>query len=345
MNRRQVIGASAVVLCGAALLAVIKLERRSSASTEAEEGSTPTVVTVQTGRLQRANLHGYVDAFGSVMPAPAEGGQPPATSHVAPPAPGIVAKTYVTDGQHVEKGAPLFDLDARAAQVAVHYAEESVQRQEKLYADNNTSLRNLRDAEAQLATARAQLALLQITAPLSGTVTRVNVRPGEAVDLPTVLADITDLSRLAATAEIPSAEAGGLRPGQSVQVLTSPAVAATLTFISPTVDPANDTVLVRATLPPGGALRPGEPVRLRIVTAEHAGCLAAPAAGVVTDTDGRSVLAVVAGDQATQIPVKTGLREGGLVEVEGAGLKEGDTVVTVGAYGLPEKTKIHVVNP
>jgi multidrug efflux pump subunit AcrA (membrane-fusion protein) len=53
----------------------------------------------------------------------------------------------------------------------------------------------------------------------------------------------------------------------------------------------------------------------------------------------------VAGNQATQIPVKTGLREGGLVEVEGAGLKEGDTVVTVGAYGLPEKTKIHVVNP
>ena len=44
------------------------------------------------------------------------------------------------------------------------------------------------------------------------------------------------------------------------------------------------------------------------------------------------------------MPVQIGLRENGLVEVEAQELKEGDTVVTVGAYGLPEKTKIHVQN-
>ena len=32
-------------------------------------------------------------------------------------------------------------------------------------------------------------------------------------------------------------------------------------------------------------------------------------------------------------------------KIEGGGLKAGDSVVTVGAYGLPEKTKIKVVNP
>ena len=39
----------------------------------------------------------------------------------------------------------------------------------------------------------------------------------------------------------------------------------------------------------------------------------------------------------------TDLREDGWVEVAGTGLKEGASVVTVGAYGLPEKTKIRVL--
>jgi hypothetical protein len=44
------------------------------------------------------------------------------------------------------------------------------------------------------------------------------------------------------------------------------------------------------------------------------------------------------------MPVQTGLRENGLVEVEAPEIKAGDSVVTVGAYGLPEKTKIRMEN-
>jgi len=43
--------------------------------------------------------------------------------------------------------------------------------------------------------------------------------------------------------------------------------------------------------------------------------------------------------------VKTGLRDGTLVEIEGDGLSEGQSVVTVGAYGLPKETKVRVLNP
>jgi hypothetical protein len=64
----------------------------------------------------------------------------------------------------------------------------------------------------------------------------------------------------------------------------------------------------------------------------------------VTDENGNSVIALVKGDEATQLPVQTGLRENGLVEVSAHDLKAGDTVVTIGAYGLPEKTKITIQN-
>jgi hypothetical protein len=38
--------------------------------------------------------------------------------------------------------------------------------------------------------------------------------------------------------------------------------------------------------------------------------------------------------------VRTGVRENGWIEVAAPGLKAGDVVVSVGAYGLPATTKI-----
>ncbi|MGA9453109.1 MAG: efflux RND transporter periplasmic adaptor subunit, partial [Verrucomicrobiia bacterium] len=217
-------------------------------------------------------------------------------------------------------------------------AQAEAERQEKLFAQNNTSLKSLQDAEAQLAA-------LEIVAPLSGTVTRLAVKPGEAVDVNMPVAEVIDLTRLAVSADVPAVEAAALKIGEEVQVQSETLVTATLSFVSPAMDAKNGTVLTWALLPADSGLRPGQFVQLKIVTAVHTNCLAAPAESVVTDESGKSVIALVHGDEATQTPVQTGLRENGWVEVAGAGLKEGASVVTTGAYGLPEKTKINVVNP
>jgi membrane fusion protein (multidrug efflux system) len=52
---------------------------------------------------------------------------------------------------------------------------------------------------------------------------------------------------------------------------------------------------------------------------------------------------VAEGDKALEKEVKAGLREGDLVEVEGEGLREGMAIVTEGAYGLPNETKIKII--
>ena len=54
------------------------------------------------------------------------------------------------------------------------------------------------------------------------------------------------------------------------------------------------------------------------------------------------MIAVVNGDTASKMPVMTGIRDGNLVEVEAEGLRAGITVVTNGAYGLPDKSKIQL---
>jgi len=63
----------------------------------------------------------------------------------------------------------------------------------------------------------------------------------------------------------------------------------------------------------------------------------------VKDAEGVTVIALVQNDKAVQKPVKTGLRDGGLVEVEADGLQADMTVVTEGAYALPKETKVRVL--
>jgi Cu(I)/Ag(I) efflux system membrane fusion protein len=333
MNRKHIIAGIAVVLvAGLGVVALIK--SRGEASVSDENETTPTIVTVQTGALKLATLHRYVTGYSTVEPAPATAGQPAAGAQLAAPSAGVVAKVNILEGQHVEKGDVLMELNAGTA--TAESAAQEVERQKKLYAQENTSLKNLQAAEAQLA-------LLRVPAPLSGTVARVNVKPGQAVDLTTVVAEVMDLSRLAVSAEIPAAEAGDLKTGNPVEVLAAAPVTTALSFVSPNVAKDNGTVLVRAVLPADSGLRPGQFVPLRIVTAIHTNCLAAPDESVVTDETGKSTIALVEGDEATQKPVQIGLRENGWVEVEAPELKAGDIVVTVGAYGLPEKTKVQVI--
>jgi len=290
-------------------------------------------------------LRGYVNGFGSVAAAPADKGAPPASAGVASPVAGVVAEVTAWEGAPVRQGDLLFQLDSRVADVAVAFAQKTLDRQQELLRMRNTSQKAVQEAEQQLAAAKAQQDLLRIRAPLSGTVTRVNVRPGEAVDLTTVLAVITDLKRLVVAADIPAAEAGLLQAGQKVELQSDPPAESSVSFVSPGIQASNGTVAVRAPVPETSGLRAGQFAALRIVTVVHSNCLAAPAESIVRNAGGHEFVSVVTNDAATQVPVKTGLRENGLVEVEGPGLTEGQTVVTVGAYGLPEKTKIHIQNP
>ncbi|HZR18476.1 MAG TPA: efflux RND transporter periplasmic adaptor subunit, partial [Verrucomicrobiae bacterium] len=284
---------------------------------------------------KRMTLHQYLTGYGTVEPMPASQAGPPASASLAPAVAGVVARVNVVEGQHVDKGDLLVELNSGT--VTLDYARQEVERQKKLYAEHNTSERNLQNAEAQLA-------VLQMTSPLSGTAVHVNAKPGAAVDLTTVAVEVFDLNRLALRANLPAADAAELKSGQEVQVQTEPPVTATLSFISPAIDASNGTVMARASLPQNSALHPGQFVGLRVVIGIHTNCLAAPAESVVTDLNGTNVIALVNGTEATQTPVQVGYRENGWVEVSGSDLHEGQTVVTVGAYGLPQKTKIEMAH-
>jgi membrane fusion protein, multidrug efflux system len=326
-------------------------ERDKEAATEVE---------VQVGKVKRAILHEYVTAYGWIEPEPASAGKPAGAAQLVAAVPGLLAEVTCSEGQHVGKGAVLFKLDSRAADIAVEKAQKAAEfasmnfeRQKKILPSGGTSEKIMQDAEQQfdaarneLASAQTQQSLLRVEAPFSGVITRIFARPGEAVSPTTPLADLLDPSRLVASAQIAAAEISALKRGEPVEIRAetdAKPVAATLNYVSPEVDPKNGTVLVHVALPPNNGLYPGQFVTLRVATREKE-CLAAPAESVVRDEEDHSVIAVVNGDMATMKPVKAGLRDGALVEVEGAGIEPGTAVVTVGAYGLPKETKIRVAS-
>jgi RND family efflux transporter MFP subunit len=178
---------------------------------------------------------------------------------------------------------------------------------------------------------------------LAGTVVRINARLGQAVEPNAVLAEVIALNRLVVTAQVPSREAVQLRPGQTVEFGSGGATAGKLVVVGKDIDPRTDTVLIRASLPAGTGFQPGQFLNIRIVSEERRNVLAVPEESVVPGPEGGTVLMIVEGEKAAPKPVKVGLRDAGLAEVEGEGLKEGLVIVTTDAYNIAGETKIHII--
>ena len=358
MTKRQVI-TGLIILAVAAAAALILIKGLGSKGAGEEEGI-PTDVAVHVGKVVRATLHRYVTAYGTVEPEPPGEGRPAAGALISAPVAGILTDIRCVEGRPVERGAVLFRLDSRLAEVAVAKAEKELafagqayERQKRLLAAEGTSQKAFQEAELQLqtarndlATAQTELSLLQIKAPLAGTVVRISARLGQSVETSAVLAEVIALERLVVTAQVPSREAGLLKPGQPVDFGPGSAATGKVTVVGKDIDPKTDTVLVRAAVPAGAGLRPGQFVTIRIVSEERRDVLAVQEASLIADSVGGDTgsIVLVESGKAVRRRVKSGLRESGLVEVEGEGLKEGLVIVTEDAYAVPADSKVHIID-
>jgi multidrug efflux pump subunit AcrA (membrane-fusion protein) len=209
-------------------------------------------------------------------------------------------------------------------------------------------------AAAALAAAKIQQELLTIKSPLDATIVSVAVNPGEAVDTTRPLVQLVAMDRLMVDVDVPADELPSDAQGLTAQIVpgggafpdtgNEGVVEGKVSSVSPQVDPKTGAIGLTIDLPPDVHLRPGLWVRVRIIAQQHDDVLAVPEAAVAQDENGDWVIATLQGHQATRKQVKVGLREKGLVEISADGLKEGDTVVTAGAYGLPQATRVKVLD-
>ena len=204
----------------------------------------------------------------------------------------------------------------------------------------------LESAKGKYLGAQAQLSYSEIRSPIDGVVTDRPLYPGEMAAAGAPLLTVMDVSSVIAKAHIPQSDAASLKVGDK-GTLTVPGIEgpieSTVTVVSPALDPNSTTVEVwLEARNPKHALKPGTSVQISISAQTVKDALVVPASSVITAQDGTPAVMLAGTDgMAHQKTVKVGIRNGDDVQIVD-GVREGDKVVSVGAYGLPDKTKIKI---
>jgi len=207
----------------------------------------------------------------------------------------------------------------------------------------------LESAKGKYLGAEAQLSYSEIRSPIDGVITDRPLYPGEMAAAGTAIVTVMDISSVIAKAHIPQADAALLKVGDKgtigVPGLDEP-VEGKITVVSPALDPNSTTVEVWLEAKnPKQQLKPGTSVQLSLTAKTVKDALVVPAAAVISAADGSSAVMIAGTDgKAHQKAVKLGIRQDDDVQIlEGVG--ETDKVVSTGAYGLPDNTKIKIEAP
>lgn len=244
----------------------------------------------------------------------------------------------------VEKAQTAYDN----AEKNLTIAKRNAQQQLKTYEDSltKTQLTASDPSRAiELQKLKKQLSEAEITAPISGTVTAVNVEVGDKAS--GVLFVIENADSLKINTSIKEYDLMSVQNGMkaiiSADAIPNEKYNGKVSFIAPAAKKAADgttksgssTVEFESEVDVTDAktdLRIGMNAKVNIIVEEKQGALAVPYDAVLTDVDGTSYIYVAEqnGDQYTakKIIVTIGMETDFLLEVNSDELKEGDIVIT-----------------
>jgi HlyD family secretion protein len=265
-------------------------------------------------------------------------------------------KLYDSRKSLFDQGAlPRKDLDSAAVALAQAREQSQVADQHlaALRAFGNKAAAQA--AEGQLSSAQgkyqgsmAQLSYTEIRSPISGVVTDRPLYAGETPAAGQPLMTIMDTSSVIARAHIPQEQAALLKVGDPATVSDPEAgdVPAKVTIVSPALDPGSTTVEVWVEAPnKSGKLRPGSSVQVRMVARKINDAIVIPKPAILKTPESDTTVMVVGSDnRAHETVVQTGVVNGDEVQIT-KGLQAGQTVITVGGYGLPDNTQVKIAEP
>lgn len=306
------------------------------------------------GEFQQAEA-GYATTTGASLPQELQ--KATLDASVAKSALDAQQKVYDSRKTLFDQGAlPRRDFDT--AQVALAQARNQYEVTQRQLDDLKRlgQEQSLKSATGQLGAAKgkylgaqAQLSYSEIRSPIDGVVTDRPLYPGELATANIPLLTVMNNSKLIAKAHLSQGQATLLKVGDEAEI-TVPGVdqpvKARVSLVSPAVDPGSTTIEVWFEVAkPNPALRPGMTVAVAATAKTSQDALVVPASAVFKNADGTEyVLLAGSDDHAHQQTVKTGIRSAESVQIED-GIKEGDSVIVSGGYGVPDKTAITIETP
>ncbi len=282
-----------------------------------------------------------------------------------------VSAVLADEGDWVKKGQPLARLDDTLLKAQIAQAEASLQQQQvaaersKAEADRVKGLDNqgviseeqivqrrlaAKSADAQVAVARAALndlktrdARMTIAAPVAGRVLERTARPGDTSAPGTTLYRIARDGLVEMDAEVDEADLAQVHVGDRAEVKlpSGETVNGVVRFISPRVDAQTKLGHARIALPVRPDLRPGGFASATFQGGGHT-VEAVPEAAVHFDDNGARVMEVDDNNHVHGVPVRTGRRSQGLVElVDGPPI--GTRIALAGGVFLLDGDTVHPV--
>lgn len=306
------------------------------------------------------------------------------TTPVFSPFSGKVTRVFAKAGDRVKAGQPLFEVlatelaqgagDLASASAQVKLAEANETRLHALYDTAGGALKDWRQSQADLATAKAnlaaargklkamgedeaQIAKLQasgdaeavVTAPIDGVVTQRAVSPGQTIASVTSggaapAMTVSDLNTVWLVANVREADSEAVRLGAPLQVrvlaLPGKTFKGTVDYVAPGIDPATRRLTVRAAiLNPGGDLEPEMFARFAVATGPEQSAVLAPEQAVIFEEDTARVWVARPSDKSLTLrQVTTGQIADGEVQVV-AGLSPGEWIVTSGSLFIDRASR------
>ncbi len=347
--------ALAVQGCSQSAEARAKPDNTQSTSKEAptpaamrDDPSTPrvTVYTVQPSTLtETALIRGKTEALRDVT--------------ISAEAAGRLEKFPFDLGDKITQNDSIARVDYRllAAQVsqakaAYNLAKTTHERQESLLKDRMVTPQQVDQAEAAKLQAKAALDLAQVSlqksqikSPLAGIVTKKMVDQGEYVNPGTPLLQITDLSTIVITAQVPESQIARIKEGMAADVrieALNENFKGKVKVVIPTADASSRTFSARIEVPnKDQRILVGMSATVKIGLAAHNNAVVVPQDYVV-EAGGERAVFVDENGVARRKLVVLGPTEGDKVMIT-SGLKAGERVVSSGQRNLKDGQIIKVI--
>jgi len=260
------------------------------------------------------------------------------------------------------------EADLARARAELELARRNVERAESLVAQDAAPARRLDEARAAREQAQAavdsahkQLASLsgaqsggrvaggayRMRAPISGVVWQADLVPGAVVEAGRRLVSLVNTDRVWLEArvfetDVPRVEnaasatfsVAGLEREFVVEPPSGRRVA-----VGAMLDPATRTLPLLFELPnPRGVLKPGMYAKASLRTGRRTSAVAVPESALVDDNGQPVVFVMRGGESFAKRRVRTGVRSEGFVQVLDGAVREGERVVTRGAYEIKLST-------
>ena len=213
----------------------------------------------------------------------------------------------------------------------------------------NTAAAQVAAAKGHYDSAEAQVSYSQVRSPISGVVTDRPVYPGEMAAAGAPLLTVMDMSKVVARVNMAQDQAKNVKVGNEATLTPADGgelVTGKVTIVSPASDPNTTTVQVWVQADnPGERMHAGQAVHVSIVAATLEGATLIPAAAVLPNAEGETIVLIVDDKNiAHEKVIQIGLREPEMVQIV-AGVEIGQRVVTQGGLGLEDKAKVRVMKP